>query len=203
MRRLTEYHLKTPISESEVRKLRVGDIVYLSGIIVTARDSGHSRALALLERGESLPVDLRGLAVYHCGPVVRKRDGEWEIVAAGPTTSARLEAYEADFIEKTGVRMVIGKGGMGSRTAEACKKFGAVYAIFTGGAAVLASRAMKRVVDVKWLDLGVPEAMWVIEVEEFGPLMVTIDSTGENFYEKMRGEIERRLREVVYPKIGF
>jgi len=200
---LAEYHLKTPISESEIRKLRVGDIVYLSGIIVTARDAGHSRALSLLAKGESLPIDLSGLAVYHCGPVVRKKDGEWEIVAAGPTTSARMEAYEAEFIEKTGVRMIIGKGGMGSRTAEACKKYGAVYAIFTGGAAVLASRAMKRVVDVKWLDLGVPEAMWIIEVEEFGPLMIAIDSTGENFYEKMRTEIDRRLKEEVYPKIGF
>ncbi len=200
---MAEYYLKTPLSEEDVRKLRVGDIVYLSGLIVTARDAAHSRALELLNKGEKLPIDLKGLAVYHCGPVVQKKDDKWIIVAAGPTTSARMETYEAEFIEKTGVRMIIGKGGMGSKTAEACKKFGAVYAMFTGGAAVLASGAMKEVVGVEWLDLGVPEALWIIKVENFGPLMITIDSTGENFYEKKAEEIKKRLKEIVYPKIGL
>ncbi len=200
---MTEYRLKTPLSEDDVRKLRVGDIVYLTGTIITARDAAHARALELLRKGEELPIDLRGLAVYHCGPVVQRRNGEWIIIAAGPTTSSRMEPYEAEFIERTGVRMVIGKGGMGAKTADACKKFGAVYAIFTGGAAVLASGAMKRVVRVEWLDLGVPEAMWVIEVEDFGPLMIAIDSTGENFYERRAREVEERLKKVVYPRIGF
>jgi len=200
---MAEYYLKTPISEDEVRKLKVGDVIYITGIIITARDSAHARALELLSKGEKLPVDFNGLAVYHCGPVVRKVDDKWEIVAAGPTTSIRMEVYEADFIEKTGVRVVIGKGGMGSKTAEACKRFGAVYAIFTGGAAALASKAMKRVVKVEWIDLGIPEALWVIEVENFGPLMVAIDSHGENFYERVNREIQKRLKEVVYPKIGL
>ena len=200
---MAEYYLKTPISEDEVRKLKVGDVIYITGIIITARDSAHARALELLSKGEKLPVDFNGLAVYHCGPVVRKVDDKWEIVAAGPTTSIRMEVYEADFIEKTGVRVVIGKGGMGSKTAEACKQFGAVYAIFTGGAAALASKAMKRVVKVEWIDLGIPEALWVIEVENFGPLMVAIDSHGENFYERVNREIQKRLKEAVYPKIGL
>lgn len=200
---MAEYYLKTPISEDEIRKVRVGDVIYLTGIVITARDAAHARALELLRKGEKLPVDFNGLAVYHCGPVVRKVDDGWEVVAAGPTTSMRMEVYEAEFIERTGVRVIIGKGGMGSKTAEACKAFGAVYAIFTGGAAALASRAMKRVIRVEWIDLGIPEALWVIEVENFGPLMVAIDSSGENFYERVSREIQRRLKEVVYPKIGL
>lgn len=200
---MTEYYLNTPISEEEVRRLRVGDVIYLSGVVITARDAAHARALELLRRGEKLPVDFSGLAVYHCGPVVRRIDDGWKIVAAGPTTSMRMEVYEAEFIEKTGVRVIIGKGGMGSKTAEACRKFGAVYAIFTGGAAALASRSMRRVVKVEWIDLGIPEALWVIEVDRFGPLMVAIDSNGENFYERVNMEIQRRLRELVYPKIGI
>ncbi len=181
------YRFRTPISEEDVRKLRVGDIVYLDGILVGARDAAHKKALSLLERGEKLPIELEGLALYHVGPVVRKRDtGEWEVIAAGPTTSARMESVEADFIEKTRVRMVIGKGGMGLRTAEACKKYGAVYAVFTGGAAVLAASAIKRVVDVYWLEeLGMAEALWVFEVENFGPLTVVIDSTGRNYYSEV------------------
>ncbi|MEM2136840.1 MAG: FumA C-terminus/TtdB family hydratase beta subunit [Candidatus Methanomethylicia archaeon] len=197
-----EYHLKTPLSEGDVRKLRVGDIVYLSGVMVTARDSAHSRALSILSSGGSLPLDLRGLAIYHCGPVVDRRGDEWIIVAAGPTTSTRMDALEYDFIEKTGARMIIGKGGMGPRTAEACKRFGAVYTIFTGGAAILAIKGMKRVIDVHWLDLGIPEALWVIEIDNFGPLMVTIDSTGEDFYATVNREVQRRLREDIYPRIG-
>jgi len=200
---ILEYHLKTPLSDEDVRKLKIGDIVYLSGVIVTARDAAHNRALSILNTGKQLPIDLRGLAVYHCGPVVDKRDGEWVIVVAGPTTSTRMDALEYDFIEKTGVKMIIGKGGMGSRTVEACRKFGAVYTIFTGGAAVLAAKSMKRVLDVHWLDLGIPEALWVIEVHEFGPLMVTIDSHGNNFYDSIYSEVYKRLREEVYPKIGF
>ncbi len=181
------YRFRTPISEEDVRKLRVGDIVYLDGILVGARDAAHKKALSLLERGEKLPIELEGLALYHVGPVVRKRDtGEWEVIAAGPTTSARMESVEADFIEKTRVRMVIGKGGMGLRTAEACKKYGAVYAVFTGGAAVLAASAIKRVVDVYWLEeLGMAEALWIFEVENFGPLTVVIDSTGRNYYSEV------------------
>lgn len=197
-----EYYLNTPISDEDIRKLKVGDIIYLSGIIVTARDAAHNRALSILNSGKPLPIDLRGLAVYHCGPVVDKKDGEWVIVVAGPTTSTRMDALEYDFIEKTGVKMVIGKGGMGNRTVEACRKFGAVYTIFTGGAAVLAAKGMKRVLDVYWLDLGIPEALWVIEVDKFGPLMVTIDSHGNNFYDSINKEVYKRLREEIYPKIG-
>ncbi|MCE4617996.1 MAG: FumA C-terminus/TtdB family hydratase beta subunit [Desulfurococcales archaeon] len=193
------FHLKTPLTDEEVEKLRVGDIVYITGIMVTARDEAHKEILETLEKGEKLPIDLKGLVLYHCGPVARKRpDGSWEIVAAGPTTSMRMESVEAEFIEKTGVKMIVGKGGMGKRTAEAMKKHKAVYAVFTGGAGALAADRIKRVVDVYWLEeLGIPEAVWVFEVEEFGPLIVTIDTTGENYYEKKLADVRKRAEEVI------
>ncbi len=197
---MTEYRLKTPISEEEVRKLSVGDIIYITGTVYTLRDAGHKRSLELIAKGEGPPVDFRGGAIYHMGPIVKKKDGEWEIVSAGPTTSTRIEAYEYDFIEKSGVRVIIGKGGMGKRTTEACKKFGAVYTIFTGGAGALGAKGIRRVAGVHWLDLGVPEALWVMEVEEFGPLFVIIDSKGNNYYEQIKEKVEQNLKEV-YAKL--
>jgi fumarate hydratase subunit beta len=188
---MVEYRLRTPISEEDVRKLRVGDILYVTGVIYTARDAAHRRIIDYLKEGKPLPFDLRGGVVYHCGPVVTKRDGQWVVIAGGPTTSARMELYEYEVIEKLGVRVVIGKGGMGRRTAEACAKYGAVYATYTGGAAVLAAQSIKRVVDVHWLDLGIPEAVWVLEVEDFGPLVVAIDSTGRNLIEEV---LERSVK---------
>ena len=193
-----EFHLRTPLSDDVVAQLRVGDVVYLSGTVVTARDEAHELALEILRGGGSLPVDLRGLALYHCGPVaVKQPDGSWKIVAAGPTTSMRMESVEAEFIERTGVKMIIGKGGMGPRTAEAMKRHKAVYAVFTGGAGALAAEAIKSVKAVYWLDkLGMAEAMWVFEVEEFGPLTVTIDTTGANYYEERLREVAERAKEV-------
>lgn len=183
--------LKTPLSEMEIRRLKAGDIVYLSGIIVTARDAAHKRMLDLVEAGKPLPINLRGFPIYHCGPLVRMEDGRWIVLAAGPTTSMRMEPLESVAIEKLGVRMVIGKGGMGKKTADAMARFGSVYGAFTGGAAILAARHVTRVVDVKWLDLGVPEALWVLEVKGFGPLIIAIDSHGNNLF----GEVNERAWE--------
>ena len=190
------YHLKTPLPAEDVARLRVGDTLYISGVVVAARDRAHVRILEYMERGERLPVDLRGGVIYHVGPVARKTERGWEVISAGPTTSARMEAFEAEVIG-LGVKLVVGKGGMGRRTAEAMKKHVAAYAIFTGGAGVLAAKAIKRVVDVYWLDLGMAEAMWVFEVENFGPLTVMIDSTGRNFYDDLREEARRRIPEVL------
>ncbi len=192
------FHLRTPLSDEDVEKLRIGDIVYVSGIMVTARDEAHKKILEILEKGEKLPIDLKGLVLYHCGPVVRKREeGTWEVVAAGPTTSMRMESVEAEFIAKTGVKMIVGKGGMGPKTAEAMKKYKAVYAVFTGGAGALAADKIKRVVDVYWLEeLGIPEAVWVFEVEEFGPLVIAIDTTGRNYYEEKMEEVRRNAERI-------
>ncbi|MGB9703963.1 MAG: FumA C-terminus/TtdB family hydratase beta subunit [Pyrobaculum sp.] len=191
------YYLKTPLTAEEVSKLRVGDTVYVTGLVISARDSAHKRMLEYVERGDRLPVDLRGGVIYHAGPVARKRDGTWEILSMGPTTSARMEAFEADVIEKLGVKLVVGKGGMGKKTAEAMRRHVAAYAIFTGGAGVLAAKAIKRVVDVHWLDLGIAEAMWVLEVENFGPLTVMIDPTGRNYYDELREAARAKIPEIL------
>jgi fumarate hydratase subunit beta len=199
--KLTEYRFTTPIGE-ETRKLRTGDILYITGTVITARDAAHRRALELLGKGEKLPVDFKGLAVYHMGPVVKKVGDGWEVISAGPTTSTRLETYEADFLEKTGTKIIIGKGGMGPKTAEACKRLGTAYAIYTGGAGALAAKTIKRVRGVEWLDLGTPEALWILEVEEFGPLTVIIDPEGHNYYDEVRARAKVNLAEA-YKMMGI
>lgn len=200
---MVEYRFKTPISEKEIRKPKVGDVIYLTGTVYALRDAGHKRALELLKSGQRLPVDFNGMAIYHVGPVVRKVGEKWEVISAGPTTSTRLEMYEAEFIERTGTRLIIGKGGMGSKTAEACKKFGAAYTIFTGGAGALAAKAIETVEKVEWLDLGVPEALWVFRVKDFGPLTVIIDAEGRNFYEEMKKKIASDFLKNAYKILGI
>jgi len=181
VRRGLEYHLKTPVLEVELRKLNVGDVIYLSGTVITARDEAHVKALELHDQGKKPPVDFRGVGVFHCGPIMRKNGKTWEVVAAGPTTSTRMELFEDKFIEAFRPAVIIGKGGMGEKTSKACQKFGCVYAAFTGGAALLAAKGIKKVKDVFWLEeLGMPECLWVYGAENFGPLIVAIDSHGGN-----------------------
>lgn len=199
---MAEYHFKTPLSEDDVRQLDIGDTVYLSGEIFLSRDEAHERALEYYKEGKELPISIEGLPVYHCGPVVRKKGGEWEVVAAGPTTSTRMDLFEAEYIEKFRVRAVIGKGGMGDRTAEAMKKFGCVYLAFTGGAAVLAAQRIKRVKGFYWEDLGTPEGMWHFEIEEFGPMVVGIDTKGNSLYKNVAATVQKN-KVLVYEKIGI
>ena len=196
------YHLKTPISEEEIRKLKVNDVLYITGTIVTARDQAHRRALEYFKQGKPLPINLEGLAVFHCGPVVSKEGEKWVAVAAGPTTSTRMDIFEDEFIKNFKVRVVIGKGGMGKRTTDAMAKYGAVYGAFTGGAAILAAKAIKNVRGVEWLDLGTPEALWIFEVEDFGPLTVAIDSHGNNLFTDVAKTVEEN-RKRIYEKLGL
>jgi len=198
---MATYKLKTPISEEDIRKLKVNDVIYITGTIITARDAAHRRALEFHKEGKKLPVNLQGLAVFHCGPIVKKEDDKWMVVAAGPTTSTRMDLFEDEFIRDFKVRVVIGKGGMGKKTTEAMKRYGAVYGAFTGGAAVLAAKAVKNVKSVEWYDLGMPEALWVLEVEDFGPLTVAIDAHGNNLFEEVRKKVEES-RQKVYEKLG-
>jgi len=194
-----EYRLNLPVGEEEILKIRAGDVIYISGTVVTARDEAHKMAIEAFDEGKELPVDFSKVAVFHCGPIVKREGDEWRIVAAGPTTSSRMEIFEYDFIKRFGTRIIIGKGGMGEKTAKACKEFKAIYAAFTGGAAVLAANAVKRVRDVFWLEeLGMPEALWILEVENFGPLTVTIDAHGRNLTE----EVKEKAREIA-AKIDF
>ncbi len=196
------YKLKTPISEEEIRKLNVNDVLYVSGTMVTARDQAHRRALEYFKQEKPLPINLEGLAVFHCGPIMKKEGEKWFVVAAGPTTSTRMDIFEDEFIKSFKVRVIIGKGGMGNRTTEAMAKYGAVYGAFTGGAAILAAKAIKSVKSVEWLDLGMPEAMWILEVEEFGPLTVAIDSHGNNLFEDVKRKVEEN-RQKIYQKFGL
>jgi fumarate hydratase subunit beta len=195
------YKLKTPISEEDVRKLKVSDVIYVTGTMITARDSAHKRALGFFKEGKELPINLEGLAVFHCGPIVKKEDDKWTVVAAGPTTSTRMDLFEDEFIKAFKVRVVIGKGGMGRRTTEGMKKYGAVYGAFTGGAAVLAAKAIKNVRSVEWFDLGMPEALWILEVEDFGPLIVAIDAHGNNVFEDVQKQVEGN-RQKIYERLG-
>jgi fumarate hydratase subunit beta len=168
----------------------------------TARDSAHKRALDYYKQDKKMPINPQGLAVFHCGPIVKKENDKWTIVAAGPTTSTRMDLFEDEFIKNYKIRVVIGKGGMGKKTTDAMKKYGAVYGAFTGGAAVLAAKAIKNVKTVEWFDLGMPEALWILEVEDFGPLAVAIDSHGNNLFEDVRKKVEEN-RPKIYEKLGI
>ncbi|MCX6643020.1 MAG: FumA C-terminus/TtdB family hydratase beta subunit [Candidatus Bathyarchaeota archaeon] len=193
-----EYKLKTPIPLAALKKLKTGDVIYISGTIVTARDEAHKKALELHEEGKKLPVDFKGIGVFHCGPIMRKTTSGWETVAAGPTTSDRMEIFEDQFIDAFHPAVIIGKGGMGERTSKACQKHGCVYTAFTGGAALLASRGIKAVKDVYWLEeLGMPECLWVYEVDNFGPLIVTIDTHGGNLTAKVAETVRARRDKIM------
>ena len=174
--------LKTPLSEDDVRALKAGETVYLTGKFYTGRDEVHIHALEALEKGKPVPVDFKGAALFHCGPIMKKVDDKWVAVAAGPTTSSRMNSLEPQFIEKFRPGAIIGKGGMSQPTVDAMKKFGCVYLAITGGAAVLAAKGIKMVHGVEWFELGMPEAIWVLEAENFGPLTVAIDAHGNSLF---------------------
>ena len=187
--------LEIPIPEEKIRALKVGDTVLLSGLVVTARDAGHK--LMVEERPAFLDDLLRGGVIYHCGPVVRKDGERWSFVAAGPTTSSREEPYQAKVIESYTVRGVIGKGGMGEATKEACRRFGAVYFHAVGGCGTAIARSVREVVTVHKLEeFGTPEAFWVIRVEDF-PVIVTIDSHGVSVHEQVRAASQKALEELL------
>jgi fumarate hydratase class I len=165
----------------------------------TGRDAAH--AFLMEEFRPEFRERLKDRIIYHCGPVVRDCDGSWEFISAGPTTSAREEVYQADVIEQYGIRGVIGKGGMGKRTLEACGKFGAVYLHAVGGAGALTASSVKRVTNVFMLEeFGVPEAIWEIEVEGF-PAIVTMDSHGKSLHEDVKRKSMEAFERLV-PKKG-
>ncbi|HID19303.1 TPA: fumarate hydratase [Candidatus Bathyarchaeota archaeon] len=194
---MAEYKFRTPLKERDMRKLRVGDLAYVSGIIYSARDMAHGRLLKLSESGRKPPVRLEEAVVYHAGPLVQRWKGRWKVISAGPTTSFRMNKATMRLLEYYSIRMIVGKGGMSGEVAEALKKRGAVYCHYPGGAAVLAAEKIRQVVGVEWLDLGIPEALWVLEVEDFGPLLVTMDARGGNLYEEAGKQIRRRLRRIL------
>jgi fumarate hydratase, class I len=184
-----EVTLTTPLDEKTVRSLNVGDVVLISGPMFTGRDAVHAHLMK-----HAPPIDLRGAALYHCGPVVKKDGDAWVITAAGPTTSIREEPYQADIVERYGVRAVIGKGGMGARTLAALAREGAVYLNAIGGAAQFYARTIEGVDGVSLTEFGTPEAMWHLRVKDF-PAIVTMDAHGRSLHrdvEKASGkELEK------------
>jgi L(+)-tartrate dehydratase beta subunit len=191
--------LKTPISAGDIEDIRIGDIVYLTGHIVTCRDVGHRR---LIEEKRPLPVDLKDGAIFHAGPIVQKKeDGSYFMVSIGPTTSMRMEKFEKEFVEQTGVKLIVGKGGMGPNTEAGCKQYKALHCVFPAGCAVLAATQVERVEGVEWTDLGMPESLWVMKVKELGPLIVSIDTQGNNLFENNKTVFNER-KKLVYEEIS-
>jgi fumarate hydratase subunit beta len=173
--------IKLPVSEEEIRELKVGDVVSITGVMMTARDAAHKYMVE--EEAAEVAEILRDGMIYHCGPVVRKEGETYSFVAAGPTTSIREEPYQGTVMKKYRVRGVIGKGGMEGKTLAACKELGGVYLSAVGGLGTMLAKAVKKVRTVyKLEEFGVPEAMWVIEVESF-PAVVTMDSHGNSIHD--------------------
>jgi tartrate/fumarate subfamily iron-sulfur-dependent hydro-lyase beta chain len=185
--------IAAPFTEEKIRALKVGDEVAISGVVFTGRDAVHK----YLHEGGELPpeVNLRNGIIYHCGPVVMKDDqGGWRVTAAGPTTSIREEPYQADIIERFGVRGVIGKGGMAERTLAACQKFGCVYLHAIGGAAQVLAECVKAVRGVYFMEkFGAPEAIWELEVENF-PAVVTMDAHGNSLHAQVLAASQDALK---------
>ncbi|HEY1910064.1 MAG TPA: fumarate hydratase [Vicinamibacterales bacterium] len=185
-----EVALRAPLSDADVRALKVGDVVMISGRMFTGRDAVHSYLMK-----HEPPVDLHGSVLYHCGPVVAKEGDGWRVTAAGPTTSIREEPYQGEIIKRYGVRVVIGKGGMGAKTLAALKEQGAVYLNAIGGAAQFYARSIKKVDGVSLIDFGTPEAMWHLEVEDF-PAIVTMDAHGNSLHKDIEQESGHQLETI-------
>jgi fumarate hydratase class I len=197
--------LSIPIPDQAIRKLKVGDPVSLSGIMLTGRDAAHKWMVETFVKGTRQPQGddqqvyqvikplLDGGAIYHCGPVVAGLEtGDYRFVAAGPTTSIREEPYQGDVMHYFNVKAVIGKGGMGPNTLAACKDVPGVYLHAIGGAATLIAQSVKKVLGVHKLDFGVPEALWVLEVVDF-PAVVTMDSHGNSLHAEIEAKSKAAL----------
>lgn len=212
---MATYDLTIPISEEDIRALHVGDTVCLSGVMTTGRDAAHKYMIETFIRADEVPESeqslyeellrlLGGGVIYHCGPVVRRKDGGarvdargWEFVAAGPTTSIREEIYEPEVIAHFGLRGVIGKGGMGPATLRACQEHGAAYFHAVGGAATLIAQAVKEVMAVhKQDEFGTPEAFWVVRSQDF-PVVVTMDSHGRSIHDEVEVASKAALKRLV------
>lgn len=182
-----EVILAAPVTEEQVRALKVGDIVLIDGEMFTGRDAVHAHLMK-----NPPPVDLNGAVLYHCGPVMLKQGEEWVVKAAGPTTSSREEPYQAEVLRRYGVRVVIGKGGMGPKTLAGLKECGAVYLNATGGAAQYYARTVEKVLGVHWMEFGIPEAMWHLRVHHFAAI-VTMDAHGNSLHAEVERETGEKL----------
>ena len=196
--------LTTPISAEDLKDIHAGDIIYLNGSMTTCRDVAHRR---LVEEGRELPVDVKDAAIFHAGPIIRPLENDkFEMVSVGPTTSMRMEKFEYEFVKESGVRVIIGKGGMKENTERACKEFGAIHCVFPAGCAVVAATEVERIAEHHWDELGMPETLWCNKVKEFGPLIVSIDAEGRNLFEENKvvfNERKEAAKQAIYPEVKF
>jgi L(+)-tartrate dehydratase beta subunit len=187
--------LTTPIKAEDLEDIHAGDIIYLTGHITTCRDVAHRR---LIEEGRKLPVDIDGGAIMHAGPIIRALgDDKYEMVSVGPTTSMRMEKFEKEFIKETGVKLIVGKGGMGAGTMEGCRDHKAIHTVFPAGCAVVAATCVEKIESANWKDLGMPETLWTCKVKEFGPLIVSIDTHGRNLFEENKIKFNEKKEEAI------
>lgn len=190
--------LTTPIRAEDLEDIQVGDVIYLTGKLTTCRDVAHRR---VIEEKRPLPVDIKDGAILHAGPIIRPLgEDKYEMVTVGPTTSMRMEKFEEAFIKETGVRLIIGKGGMGDGTMRGCREYKAIHCVFPAGCAVVAAACVEEIIDAQWRDLGMPETLWTSQVKEFGPLIVSIDTHGRNLFEENKVLFNKR-KEAVYEEI--
>jgi fumarate hydratase subunit beta/L(+)-tartrate dehydratase beta subunit len=189
------YELTLPMCNEQVEKLTVGDQVFLTGELYTARDMAHLEIKQLLAQKLPLPRDLQGKAIFHAGPVVRKIGDHWEMVVIGPTTSIRMEPY-AEMVGEVGIKLIIGKGGMSSASKAAFQKYKQAYLQAAPGCAVQLAAGVKNVIGCTWLEKGMPEAMWALNVEKMGPFIVTMDCNGNSRYDLVKEVASEKLKDI-------
>lgn len=192
---MNTYELHLPLSEGDVKKLRIGDVVYLTGHIYTSRDMAHLKYRSLLENGGPLPKEFKGSAIFHAGPVAMKdADEKWQLQVIGPTTSIRMEPY-ADMVGQMGVKAIIGKGGMAEDTQRATKQYGYVYLQAAPGCGAKLAEGISGIQDVHYLEMGMPEALWDLEADRFGPLVVAMDTEGSSIYANLKAKAIEKVNQ--------
>jgi tartrate/fumarate subfamily iron-sulfur-dependent hydro-lyase beta chain len=192
-----EHHLTTPIAESDLRDLHMGDIVYLSGKLYTVRDLAHKRIGEYVRMEKKFPFDLKGQAIFHCGPILKKAGPkEWQAVATGPTSSSRFSPFVRPVLEGTGAKIIVGKGSLFPEAYKAVIENHAIYLLGVGGCAALYAAQIRRVANAYWEEFGMTDTVWEFEIEEFGPLTVGIDLNGKNYIEGMKKRLKENLSHI-------
>lgn len=197
---MAEYTINLPATDEDVEKLNIGDTVYINGTVCTARDMAHLQMRELVENGKELPENIAGGAIFHAGPVMKKDENDqWKLRVIGPTTSIRMEPH-ADFMGRMGVKLIIGKGGMGDDSLAAFQKYKQAYLQAAPGCAVVLAAGIKDVKNVHWYENGMPEAMWVLEADKFGPFVVTMDSKGNSRYNDVKAKAREIAEDILSKK---
>lgn len=194
---MAQYGLRLPLDENAIRSLKVRDALYLTGDVYTIRDMAYERILSALDSGDSLPFDLRGGAIWHCGPITKKEGERWIPVSVGSTTSSRFTSPASKLVESLGVRLILGKGFLGTDASSVLAKFGAAYLVTTGGSAAYYARQIEEIRKVYWLDLGMPAAVWLFKVKRLGPLIVGMDTDGGSLEEERKAAVDASVSRIL------